>query len=150
LFGRAEGVDGVHNQRGLHADKAAKARVAAFQLLHYQAVFHVGHAGAAVALEIGAEEAQLAHHGNKFAGETALAEAVFDDGDEVVFNEIASGAADEELVLRKAGVEMEEVEVLEFEGHFRLLWSGSSKQVRLADGGAGGEGEDVGVAPELA
>ena len=63
----AEGVNGIHHQRRLHADKAAKAGVAALQLLHHQAVLHVGHAGAAVALEIGAVEAQLAHHWHEFA-----------------------------------------------------------------------------------
>ena len=114
----AEGVDGIHDQRRLHADKAAQAGVAAFQLLHHQAVLDIRHAGAAVALEVGAEEAQLAHEGNELARKTALAEAVFDDGNDVVFDEVASGAADEEFVFAEAGVEMKEVEVLEFEGHY--------------------------------
>ena len=60
LFG-AEGVDGIHDKRGLHADEAAQAAVAALQFLRHEAVFDVGHAGAAVAFEIGAEEAELAH-----------------------------------------------------------------------------------------
>ena len=113
----AEGVDGVHDQRGLHADKAAQAGVAAFQLLHHQAVLDVGHAGAAVALEVGAEEAQFAHEGNKFARKAALAETLLDDGDEIVFDEVAGRAADEELVFREAGIEVKEVEALEFESH---------------------------------
>ena len=70
----------------MHADKTAQAGVAALQLLHHQAVLDVGHSGAAVALEVGAEEAQLAHRRDQFARETAFAEAVFDDGDEVVFD----------------------------------------------------------------
>jgi len=71
----AEGVDGVHDQAGLHADKAAEAGVAAFQLLHHQAVFDVGHAGAAVAFEVGAEEAQFAHDGDQLARKTLRAKS---------------------------------------------------------------------------
>jgi hypothetical protein len=103
----AEGVDGVHHQAGLHADKAAEAGVAAFQLLHHQAVLDVGHAGAAVALEVGAEEAQLAHDGDQFARKALGAEALLDDGDEVVFDKVARGFADEQFVLAEAGVEVE-------------------------------------------
>ena len=68
----AEGVDGVHDKRRLHADKAAQAGVAAFELLHDEAVLDVGHAGAAVALEGGAEEAQFAHEGDELARESGL------------------------------------------------------------------------------
>ena len=113
----AEGVDGVHDERGLHADEAAEAGVAAFEFLHHQAVFDVGHAGASVALEVGAEEAELAHDGNQFAREALGAKAFLDDGDEVVFDEVARGATDEEFFFIEAGIEMEKVEALEFESH---------------------------------
>ena len=108
---------GYMHQRGLHADEAAKAGVAAFQFLHHEAIFDVGHAGAAVALEVGAEEAELAHGGNEFAREALGAKALLDDGDEVVFDEVARGAADEEFVFAEAGIEMEKVEALKFESH---------------------------------
>ena len=96
----AEGVDGIHDQRGLHADKAAQAGVAALQLLHHQAVLDVGHAGAAVALEVGAEEAQLAHHRDQLARKALRAEALLNDGDEVVLDEVARGACGPAVRLR--------------------------------------------------
>jgi hypothetical protein len=117
LVFRAEGVDGIHDERGLDADEAAEAGVAALQLLHDEAVFDVGHAGAAVTLEVCAEEAQLAHDRDEFAGEAAFAEAVFDDGNEIIVDEIARCFADEELVFTETCVEMEEVYVLKLEAH---------------------------------
>ena len=53
--------------------------------------------------------------GNEFARKALVAEALLDDGDEVVFDEVAGGAADEEFVFTEAGVEMEKVEALKFE-----------------------------------
>src|SRR5947209_6834449 len=50
---RAVGVDGEHHQRALHRAEAAKARVAALQLLHDEAVGDGAEAGAAVAFERG-------------------------------------------------------------------------------------------------
>jgi len=91
--------------------------VAALQLLRHQSVFDVGHAGAAVAFKAGSEETHFAHEGNELAREAAFAEAVFDDGDDVVFNEVAGRTADEEFVFGEAGVEVEEVEILELERH---------------------------------
>src|ERR1019366_939022 len=117
LFIGTEGVNGIHDESGLHADKTAETRVAAFQFLHDEAVFDVGHAGAAVALEIGAEEAELAHYGYKFARKALGAKTPFDDGNEVVFNKIACRAADEKFVFTEAGVEIKEVEALKFETH---------------------------------
>ncbi len=113
----AEGVDGIHDQRGLDADEAAQAGVAAFEFLHHEAVFDVGHAGAAIAFEVGAEEAQFAHDGHQFARKALGAETLLDDGDEVVFDEVAGCAADEQLIFTEAGIEMEKIETLKFESH---------------------------------
>ena len=55
--------------------------------------------------------------GTSSRGKRSVAEAFLDDGDEVVFDEVAGGAADEEFVFSEAGVEMEKVEALEFESH---------------------------------
>ncbi len=117
LLVRAEGVDGVHDECGLHADEAAESGVAAFQLLHHEAVLDVGHAGAAVALEVGAEEAEFSHDGDELARKALGAETFLDDGNEVVFDEVARGAANEEFVFAEAGIEMEEIDALEFESH---------------------------------
>ena len=89
LLVAAEGVNGIHHQRRLHADERAHAGVAAFQFLHDQAVFDVRHPGAAVTLQAGAEEAELAHGLDQFARKAAGAIAFFDDGDEIVFDELA-------------------------------------------------------------
>ncbi len=99
---------------------------------------------------VGAEEAELAHHGDEFAREAAFAEAILDDGDEVVFDEVAGGAADEEFVFREAGVEMKEVEVLEFEGHFVPDSAGCFQQIDSSSqcSGAGPIGVD-GLAVEV-
>ncbi len=113
----AEGVDGVHDERGLHADEGADAGVAALHLLRHQAVFHIGHSGAAVAVQIGAEEAHLAHRLHQLAGKAAFAVALFDDGDQVVVDEAASGVADKPLIFGEQGIEADEVDVLELESH---------------------------------
>ena len=119
-----EGVDGVHDECGLHADEAAESGVAAFQLLHHKAVLDIGHAGAAVALEVGAEEAKLAHDGYELAWKALGAETFLDDGNQVVFDEVARSAANKELVLAEAGIEMEEIDALEFESHDDTCRSG--------------------------
>ena len=125
----AEGVDGIHHERGLHADEAAEAGVAAFQFLHHQAVFDVGHAGAAVALEVGAEEAELAHQGTSSRGKRSVRKHSSMMGIEVVFDEIARGAADEQLVFGEGGIEMKKVKALKFEAHSTPSVSGEgSKQ----------------------
>ena len=119
----AEGVDGIHDERRLHADEAAQPGVAALELLHDKAVFDIGHAGASVAFEIGAEEAELAHDRDELAREAADAKAFFDDGHEVVVDEVAGGAADEQLFFIEAGVEMEKIESLKLESHARVRLS---------------------------
>ncbi len=105
------------HKRRLHADKAAKAGVAALELLHHEAVFHVGHAGAAIALEVGAEEAKLAHDGDKFARKALCSKAFLDDRDQVVFDEIARGTANQQFIFAEACIEMEKVNALKFESH---------------------------------
>ena len=113
----AEGVDRVHDERRLHADEAAHAGVATLEFLHDEAVFHVRHAGAAVAVEVRAEEAEFAHLWHELAREAAFAVALFDDGDEVVFDELAGGIAREALVFVEEGIEADEVDSLELKGH---------------------------------
>ena len=131
IFG-TESVDRIHDERRLHAYKAAQAGVAALQLLHDEAVLHIGHAGAAVALKASAVKAQLAHRRNQLARETPLAKALFDDGNHVCVDKLAGGAADEQFLFREARVEMEKIETLKFEGHgctFRP--AGSPGQMRV-------------------
>ena len=65
----AEGVDRVHRRATLHRRQRAQAAVAALELLHDQAVGDVVHARAAVALQIGAEDAELGHARNELTRE---------------------------------------------------------------------------------
>lgn len=105
----AKGINGIHHQAALHAGKAAQAAIAALQLLHDEAVLHVVHARAAVALNGGAEEAKLAHGSHDLPREAALAVALLDNGDKVVFHELAGGGAHHALVFCQQRVEFQEV-----------------------------------------
>ena len=118
LLVAAEGVNGIHRQRRLHADERTNAAVAALQFLHDQSVFDVRHPGAAIAFEAGAIEAQVGHGFDQFLGEAAGAVALLDDGDEVVFDELAGGVADQALVVGEQGVEFEEIDAPELDGHY--------------------------------
>ena len=109
LFVRSIGVDGIHHQRALHRDEAAQAGIAAFDLLHDEAVFHVAHAGAAVAFEIGAEEAQFGHFGDQFRGKARVAEAIADDGRDALVGEAARGLPHQKFLLGEEGIDREVV-----------------------------------------
>ena len=112
----AEVVDGIHAQSRLHADEAAHAGVAALEFLRHQSVFDVAHAGAAVALERRAEEAEIGHGLDQFARKAAGAVALFDDGDEVVFDELARGVADQALFFGEQRIELDEIDTAKFDG----------------------------------
>jgi hypothetical protein len=60
-----EGVDRVHHEATLDGGEAADARVAPLQLLHAEAVGDAVHAGAAVALDRGAQEAHVGDLGDQ-------------------------------------------------------------------------------------
>ena len=122
LLVAAELVNRIHAQARLHADKAAHARVAALEFLRHQAVFHVAHAGAAVALERRAEESQVGHGLHQFAREAPGAVAFLDDGNQVVFDELARGVADEALFVGEQGIVLDEIDTAKFDGwHHDLL-----------------------------
>ena len=66
-----------------------------------KSVFNVAHAGAAVAFQRCAEEAEIGHGLDQFAGKAAGAVALFDDGDEIVFDELARGVANQAFFFGK-------------------------------------------------
>jgi hypothetical protein len=109
-------MDGIHHQRRLHADEAAHSGVAALEFLSYQSVLHIAHAGATVALQRRAEEAEVGHGLDQFAGEAAGAVALFDDGDEVVFDELAGGVADQAFFFREQRIKLDEIDTAKFDG----------------------------------
>ena len=117
LLFAAEGVNGVHDQRRLHADKRAYAGVATFQFLHDQTVFDIRHPRAAITFEAGAIETKIGHGLDQFAREASSTIAFFNDGDEIVFNESAGRVADQALIVREQSVEFDEVYSAELEGH---------------------------------
>jgi hypothetical protein len=94
-----------------------KLRTPESQFLHHQAVLHVRHAGAAVALERGAVEAHLTEGLYEFLGKAPVAVALLDDGDEVLFDVLPGAVAHQALVVREQGIELDEVHSLEFKGH---------------------------------
>ncbi len=59
------------------------------KLLHHQAILHIGHAGAAVALEVRAKKSELSHGLDQLARKAAVAIALFNDRNQVVFDELA-------------------------------------------------------------
>ncbi len=100
----------------MHADEAAHAGVAAFEFLRHQAVFDVAHAGAAIAFERRAEEAEIGHGLDQFARKAAGAVALFDDGDEIVFDELAGGVADQAFFFGEQRIELDEIDTAKFDG----------------------------------
>ena len=111
----------VHHKRRLNTDKASESGVAAFKFLHDQAVLDIGHACAAVAVKIRAEKPQFTHQRYQFTRETALAEAVFNDWNEVVLDEGACRVAYHALIFIEQRIEFEEVYTLELEAHLLCL-----------------------------
>ncbi len=112
----AEGVYRIHHQRRLHTDKRAHAGISAFQFLRDQSIFHVRHAGAAIAVQRGAEESQISHRLYQFAREAPGAVALLNDRYEIVFNEAARRVAHHALVIIQQRVEADEVHTTEFDG----------------------------------
>src|SRR6266478_7167624 len=116
LLVRAEGINWIHYQRRLHADKRAHAGISAFQFLRDQSVFHVRHAGAAIAVQRGAEESEIGHRLNEFAREAPGAVALLNDRYEIVFNEAARRIAHQAFVVIQQRVEADEIHTTEFDG----------------------------------
>src|SRR5437667_7853385 len=113
LLFRSVGVDRVHDQGALHGSEAAQAGIAALQLLHEESILDVGHAGAAVAFEICAEETEPAHFGDQLAGKAGFAEAVPDEGKNFVLDELAGSLADQQLLLVEEGIDEEVIHTSE-------------------------------------
>ena len=68
-------------------------------------------------------------------GKAARAVALFDDGNEIVFDELAGGVADEALVVGEQGIELDEIHTAEFDGwHEESRLQGVSAHVLIGDG----------------
>ena len=105
LFVAAESQDRVHHQRALHADETAQAGVAALDLLHHQPVFHIVHPGAAISFEVRAQEAQASQLRDELRREARLAEAIADERQHALIDELASGLPHQQLLLGELRVD---------------------------------------------
>ena len=68
-------------------------------------------------------------------GKAAGAVALFDNGNEVVFDELAGGIADQAFVFGEQGVELDEINAAEFHGHggTRFLFPGRAGRVAFVN-----------------
>ena len=123
--------------------KRAQAGVAALELLHHEAVGDVAQAGAAVALEVRAEEAELGEPRDELARERAVAgaRAPASRGRNSRLDEVAHGLSREELLLGEELVEAQEVDAAEV-GHGGLSGERGEERspVRRRPLGASGPG----------
>ena len=108
-------MNGVHAEAALHRDETAERGVSALELLHDQAVFDIAQAGAAVAMEIGPEEAEVSDRTGQLVGKSAVAEVLRDLRNELVLDELTRCLANEQLFLAQQRIEIHEVNAFEFE-----------------------------------
>ena len=104
---RTERVDRIHHQRRLHRNKAAQAGIAALQFLRHQAVFHVGHARASVALQARAEKAELGHLRHQLHRKFSFAVVFLDDRHDFRIYKLACSIARELFFVAEHGIEVE-------------------------------------------
>ena len=97
----------VHHQRALHGDKAAQAGIAALQFLDDQPVRHVGHAGAAVALQVRAKKSQFTQLGHQLQGKRRFAVVFFDDGDDVLVHKLPRRLSRQQFLVIQEGIEIQ-------------------------------------------
>src|SRR5262249_39151857 len=119
LLLRSEAVDRIHDERPLHGDEAADAGIDTLELLHDEAVLDVGHAGAAVAFEVRAEEAELGHFGDQLGGKTGVAVAIANQRQDSLLGESARGLPNHALLFGEERVDREVV--YSSKGHVDLL-----------------------------
>jgi hypothetical protein len=88
-----------------------------FHLLHDEAVLDVVHLGAAIAPQGGAEKPEFGHGLHQFPREAAFPVALFDDGNQIVFDELPRGVPYHELFVGKQRIEFDEIEAFKFDCH---------------------------------
>src|SRR4029453_9420025 len=96
---RAVGVDRVHDQARLHAHGGAVAGVHALDLAGDQAVADIVHAGAAIAVDGGAEQAELAQLVHDRAVEALVPVGFEHARHELVLRILARGVPPQALIL---------------------------------------------------
>ncbi len=113
LFFRAIGMDRVHHQARLYRHGRAIAGIDPLDLAGHQAITHIIRAGAAIPVDGGAEEAELAELIHDFAVEALMPVGRYDPRHQLVLGIAARGVADQPLFLAQLRVELQRVFPLE-------------------------------------
>ncbi len=93
-------MDGVHDQRALHAYKTSNATVAALEFLHDESVRHVVHVGAPKFFrEVSAKKSHRSQLRDQMRGKSGFFKMLVDDGHDLLVYKSAHRVADEDLLL---------------------------------------------------
>jgi hypothetical protein len=95
--------------------------IAALQFLCHQSVLHVPHSRAAIALQRRTKESQFRHRFDEFAGKSASSVAFFDDGNQIVLNELPRGVADEPFLVSEQRIILDEIDTAKFDGRHEIF-----------------------------
>jgi len=106
----AVGRDREHRERALDRDEAAEAGIRGLELEAGEAVADRIDAGAAVTLQVHAEEAELAELGCDLARELGALEPLLDSGKQAVDGEAPNGLLEHALLLGEKCTQAEKVE----------------------------------------
>jgi hypothetical protein len=135
----AELVDGRHRQGSLHRNEGAPRAVNGFNLVADKPVAHRAGTGAAVAVEVHAEEAGGRNEGDELPAKVLGVEVVFNGGSNVCLRKLARLLLPSELLVTEQSIKSEhlvgERYVLEWLGHVRfffLVRSGISTLILFA------------------
>src|SRR5210317_1005718 len=83
----AKGMNGIHNEGGLHRHETSETTVSSFQFLTGEAVLDVVGAGTPIAMEFHPEKAQFPHLGDYLHGKGGLFEVIIYEGHELIIHE---------------------------------------------------------------
>ena len=101
--------DREHGQRALHGDEGAEAGVAGLQLQAGQPVAGGAGARTAIALQVHAEQAQVADLARHLLREDALFEPLLEAGQHPAAHEPAHAVPDQALLVRELAIEAQQV-----------------------------------------
>src|SRR5271166_903071 len=114
LVGVAIGVDGIHDERTLHAHHRAEAGVDALDLTRHQSVSDITRAGAAeFRRQRHSVQPRFAHHAKQLGVGLLLEIGLLDPGRELFGGEVPRRVADHALVLGELSLEQQRIVPLE-------------------------------------
>ena len=122
----------MHAQAALDGDKAAHAAVTPLQFLADKAVADVVQAGAAVAVNVAAEQAEGGELGHQLDGKAVILEGLGDNRQDALVDEPCDRVLHLPLVIGKERADVEEIE-LGWCGHASDTFTPSLMQIRRSD-----------------